>query len=47
MTAGEIKQMRDRDIIGFHRNLPPMRLTRMDWRDHPELVKRRSIPPPH
>jgi hypothetical protein len=38
--------MRDEDIIGFHRRLPPFRAKRMDWRDFPELAKRRRIRPP-
>jgi type IV secretory pathway TraG/TraD family ATPase VirD4 len=46
LTSREISQMGDTDVIGFHRNLPPMRLTRMDWRDRPELAKRRNMPPP-
>jgi type IV secretory pathway TraG/TraD family ATPase VirD4 len=46
LTAWEIKQMRDEDIIGFHRRLPPFRGKRMDWRRLPLLVKRRNIPPP-
>jgi type IV secretion system protein VirD4 len=43
MTSREIS-MGDTDVIGFHRNLPPMRLTRMDWRVHAQLVQRRNIP---
>jgi type IV secretion system protein VirD4 len=46
MTAWEIKQLRDEEIIGFHRLLPPFRATRMDWRRFPLLVKRQQIPPP-
>ena len=46
MTAQAIKQMRDEDIIGFHRRMPPFRAKRMDWRDFPELGKRRGIRPP-
>jgi type IV secretion system protein VirD4 len=46
MTSREISQMGDTDVIGFHRNLPPMWLTRMDWRAHAQLVQRRNIPPP-
>ena len=29
MTAQAIKQMRDEDIIGFHRRMPPFRAKRM------------------
>jgi type IV secretion system protein VirD4 len=46
LTAQDILQHGDEEIIGFHRHLPPMRLTRMDWRRHPTLSKRRNIPPP-
>jgi type IV secretory pathway TraG/TraD family ATPase VirD4 len=46
MTAQEIKQMRDDEIIGFHRNLPPFKARRMDWRGFPLLIERRSLPPP-
>jgi type IV secretory pathway TraG/TraD family ATPase VirD4 len=46
MTAQEIKQMRDDEIIGFHRNLPPFKAKRMDWRGFPLLIERCSLPPP-
>lgn len=46
MTAGEIKQMGDEDIIAFHRNLPPMKLKRIDWRQNRELIQKRQIAPP-
>jgi type IV secretory pathway TraG/TraD family ATPase VirD4 len=47
LTAGEIKQMRDEDIIGFHRRLPPFQARRMDWRRFPILRHRHNlaIPP--
>ena len=45
-SAQEILQMPDEDIISIHRNLPPMYLTRMDWRTHQLLAKRQAIPPP-
>jgi hypothetical protein len=38
--------MSDTETIAFHRNLPPMRLTRMDWRRSSALMRRRSIKPP-
>jgi type IV secretory pathway TraG/TraD family ATPase VirD4 len=44
LTAQEILQLPDTDIIGFHRHLPPFRLTRMDWRTQPILEKRRTLP---
>jgi type IV secretory pathway TraG/TraD family ATPase VirD4 len=46
LTAWEIKQMKDEDIIGFHKNIPPFRAKRMDWRRFPLLVQRQMIPPP-
>jgi type IV secretion system protein VirD4 len=46
MTAWEIKQLKDEEIIGFHRVVPPFRATRMDWRHFPILVKRQLILPP-
>jgi type IV secretion system protein VirD4 len=46
LTAQEIKQLRDEDIIGFHRNLPPFLATRMDWRQFPFLMERQMMPPP-
>jgi type IV secretion system protein VirD4 len=46
LTSQEIKQLPDEDIIGFHRQLPPFRAKRMDWRHHPVLVQRQALPPP-
>jgi hypothetical protein len=46
MTAQEIKQMPDEGIMGFHRQLPPFRATRMDWRHFPVLTERQAMPPP-
>ncbi len=46
MTAQAVKQMRDQEVIGFHRNLPPFRAKRMDWRRFPSLVQRQGMPPP-
>ena len=46
LTAQAIKQLRDEDIIGFHRRLPPFKVRRMDWRRFPILTKRQAIPPP-
>jgi type IV secretory pathway TraG/TraD family ATPase VirD4 len=46
MTSQEIKQLKDEDIIGFHRLLPPFRAKRMDWRHFPALVQRQALPPP-
>jgi type IV secretion system protein VirD4 len=46
LTAQDIKQLADEDIIGFVRALPPFRAKRMDFRRFKTLVKRRSIPAP-
>src|SRR6266571_6688478 len=45
-TATEIKQMKDEQIIGFHRRLPPFKMRRVDWRTHPGFIQKREIPPP-
>ena len=45
MTAQDIMQMKDTEIIVRHRNLPPILTARMDWRDFPELVSRRRVSP--
>jgi type IV secretion system protein VirD4 len=46
LTAQEIRQLADTDVIGFHRALPPFQARRMDWRRFPVLTRRRDIPPP-
>jgi type IV secretory pathway TraG/TraD family ATPase VirD4 len=46
MTSQDIKQLKDEDIIGFHRLLPPFKAKRIDWRNFPALVQRRAIPAP-
>jgi type IV secretory pathway TraG/TraD family ATPase VirD4 len=46
MTANEIKQMQDCDIIVFHHNLPPFRARRMNWLEHPVLKQRQAKKPP-
>jgi type IV secretion system protein VirD4 len=46
LTAWEIKQLRDEEIIAFHRLLPPFLAKRMDWRNYPLLRKRRMLPAP-
>jgi hypothetical protein len=46
LTAQEIKQLGDEDVIGFHRRLPPFQANRMDWRRFGELEKRRQMPAP-
>jgi type IV secretion system protein VirD4 len=46
MTANEIKQMEDFDVIVFHHNLPPFRARRMNWLEHPVLRDRQARKPP-
>ncbi len=46
MTANQIKQMRDEDILVFHHNLPPFRARRMNWLEHPILRERQANQPP-
>ena len=46
MTANEIKQMDDWDIIVFHHNLPPFKARRMNWLEHPVLRQRQAKEPP-
>lgn len=46
MTAQEIKQLKDEEIIGFHRRLPAFKAKRMDWRRFPILTQRQHIPAP-
>jgi type IV secretory pathway TraG/TraD family ATPase VirD4 len=46
LTAQEIKQMPDEEIMGFHRQLPPFLATRMDWRRFPILRERQAMSPP-
>ena len=46
LAAQEISQLSDKEIIGFHRHLPPFKITRVDWRQHPTFTQRQSIPAP-
>ena len=46
LTSQDIKQLKDEDIIGFHRRLPPFQARRLDWRRFPLLVQRQAIAPP-
>ena len=46
LSAQDFMQYKDHEVIGFHRALPPFKLARMDWRQHPMLQKRRTVPPP-
>jgi type IV secretory pathway TraG/TraD family ATPase VirD4 len=46
MTANQIKQMEDWDILVFHHNLPPFRARRMNWLEHSILTQRQAMKPP-
>lgn len=46
LTAQEIMQLKDHDVLVFHRRLPPLKARRVDWRNYPILVKRQAFPPP-
>src|SRR5205823_2944501 len=46
MTAQEILQLRDDEVLGFHRRLPPFRIRRMDWRTHALLAQRAHMTAP-
>ena len=46
LASQDIAQLTDKEIIGFHRHLPPFRLDRCDWRTHPVLAQRRNMPSP-
>ncbi len=46
LTAQDVQRLKDEEVICFHRALPPFKLQRMDWRQHPILQKRRSAPAP-
>lgn len=46
LTAQDVQRLKDDEVIGFHRALPPFKLQRMDWRQYPILQKRRSAPAP-
>jgi type IV secretion system protein VirD4 len=46
MTSQEVKQLRDDDIIGFHRRLVPFKAHRMDWRQSAILRQRHGLPVP-
>jgi type IV secretion system protein VirD4 len=47
LTAQSILQLRDEEIIGFHRRLPPFKLNRIDWRKYSTLKQRKHLPAPH
>jgi type IV secretory pathway TraG/TraD family ATPase VirD4 len=44
LSSQDIALLSDEQVIAFHRNYRPMRLSRFDWRQHPILAKRRRLP---
>ncbi|MFL5625911.1 MAG: type IV secretory system conjugative DNA transfer family protein, partial [Ktedonobacteraceae bacterium] len=46
LTAQEILQLKDDEVLGFHRRLPPFRIRRIDWRTHALLTKRAGMSAP-
>jgi type IV secretion system protein VirD4 len=46
LSAHDFLRYKDHEVIGFHRALPPFKLARMDWRQHPLLQQRRRVPAP-
>lgn len=46
LASQDISQMKDHEIIGFHRHLHPFRLNRCDWRKQALLYQRRKMLPP-
>lgn len=47
LSAQAITQLKDDEIIGFHRHFPPFRANRMDWRRYHQLAQKQKILPPH
>jgi type IV secretion system protein VirD4 len=46
LSIQEITQLKDTDVLVWHRAYKPLKLKRMDWRDFGLLRRRRSISPP-
>lgn len=46
LSSQDIALMSDEQVIAFHRNYRPMRLTRCDWRKYPNLARRQGSKPP-
>ena len=46
LTARDISELSQDEIIAFHANRKPFRAKRMDWRRFPLLTQRRTIAPP-
>jgi type IV secretion system protein VirD4 len=45
LSIQEITQLKDTDVLVWHRDYKPLKLKRMDWRAFPLLMQRRSISP--
>src|SRR5205823_2913743 len=46
MNAQDFMQMKEHQVLLFHRNLPPIRAHRVSWIGNPLFEKYRKIPPP-
>src|SRR6266581_552549 len=46
LTAQQIMQFDDEQVIAFHRRLPPIQAQRIDWRGNDLLEARRRMSPP-
>ena len=46
LSSQDIALLSDEQVIAFHRNYRPMKLTRCDWRNYPSLAKRQGVKPP-
>jgi hypothetical protein len=46
LSTQEITQLKDTDVLVWHRGYKPLKLKRMDWRAFPLLIERRNISPP-
>ena len=46
LSIQEITQLKDTDVLVWHRDYKPLKLKRMDWRTFDILRRRRSISPP-
>src|SRR5919198_4676947 len=43
LSIQEITQLKDTDVLVWHRDYKPIKLKRMDWRAFPRLLQRRSL----
>jgi type IV secretion system protein VirD4 len=46
MSAQQVLQLPAEHVLAFHRELPPARLRRANWLEHPALVARHGLPAP-